>query len=269
MRKYLLLTGFFFFGTIFFFWTLYKNKDIEFVDAVVESVIEKTGVKSKFVAAKIERKAKEEIAKLESLKEETEKALVLPESKLDSAEAVALEKEKRIEETANKVKKELTDGLVTVGVKLEKLEKEEVKEKTETLAKPVEEVDEMLEGLIVAKQTNEKKSDSDKVINVKTFTAKANQNYVLKNEGSVSFIVENGFSHKGELFQADQVFFAKVNVFDGKAFFNVDQVDDIPVKFESYNKQDNSRGYSLDLFYKNPKGDRILAEGSTVVFSLQ
>ncbi len=267
MKKYFILFGVSFTLSIFIIIQLYKTKDIDFIDAIVENTVETLSIKSDFVAKKIERKEVEQI-----LKQEEERKLVVERiepkidlealkkdsiyqvRKTDSLQAISLEK-KTIDEFNKKMVASNKDKVIQLdtasGFNTQALKKEVVEE-------PVM-------AFNVMKKNSPTPTNQAEGLPTRFFKAKVHNTQQIQNDMDLTLRTDEEVIINGFAIPKNTIFKAKINMFSGRITAISDKVGSHKFITKNYD-QNNNVGIPILDRYKQ-KDALILVDGEVLSFS--
>lgn len=294
-NKYLITSSLGLVGSILIIITVYKNQDIDFVDNVVESFANTTGIKPKAV----QKKEQIKILKASIANKEIE-----PEPVPDIVEVIKTFKEKGTEispELQTAINEEIGDLAVNdeLPEEADNFDFEEQKQEETGLfglvenevTQPVKEnpADIQLSSNEIIKEEpaeiieEEKEeedpfglvsnSNGDDLFGSNTnnelpkslsyFDAKVIGSHRLNNNDILEFRLTNPLNVNGNRVKANTIFEGRISIFEDKSFFVVQLIDGKTVQAKNY--ENTEEGTPLSNFFKTRDGYRI-NDGTTVKF---
>lgn len=266
MKKYLIISLTSITLAIILITQLYKNTDIEFVDAIVENTTNALGINPEFVEQKVERKKEEEVKRTEALA----KPIVVPVEPTINPEAIALEK-KRIEDSiaqSELAKKKKLFNVQVDDAAVKKLRDEaklaEEKRKADSLMLASVPKKKPLFNAVVTEQATSSQNTTNPKLEF--FEAKVHGSQKFNDNQEVLFRTSKPVNIQGKTVPENFVFKAKANVFDGKVSFIIKSINDLQVNGENY--YNNNPGIPITSDLKLGP-DYVLSDGAVMRFGVK
>jgi hypothetical protein len=217
VKKYIILSSLFFSISIAIMINMYRTKEIVFIDAVVESVVASTGVKTKKMEEK-EKEVEKKIAEYEQGVDEENKVGPTTEIEIEEVvpEAVVSVTNEQFQEASETMEKELImangaqEGQVGKGV--------ESNEINESGSDPFSD--------LVFASSNESSDDGPEQT---SFVALAHNTQTVVHGGDLWFRTAEVFNLGGAFVEKNTVFVATAFILDGQVSISVKEIDGIAI----------------------------------------
>lgn len=276
-------------GTILLSVSVYKNTDIEFVDNVVSSISEKTGILSDVVKKKEEKKkivekieAEIEFASLNTSRITNDvntivKDIILS-NKSDEVN-INLDKDNLAPQIDNSVDKptKLTTSLMTGKKNKETSDKnlladkgsDELPEKKVESAEEKPEKKKSLLSSVIKSSSNSSSGTSISLDeNYRYVPVKVHGTQVLNHEGQIQFRLDEDVVVKNMNLVKNKVFTCKANVFGDKASFRSSRISVVNIEGSIYENRDQE-GINLSRLLKDKKNNYVLSDGMKILLRIK
>jgi len=253
MKKYLIISVCSIIGCFYIIFKVYENSDFELIDAIVENTVAGLGIKSEVVEKKIERKIEEK----RLIEEQKTLTFTPPEIETPQLEEVLepVVEEVKQEEQFN-MKKEVTKKPVVV---------EQIDSANFNMLAVVhdeEEDEEPAFNVIKASSTTSAEDPTP----TRFFQARVHNTQELINDELIWIRTDEAVTIAGTSLPKNTRFQARVNLFQGRVFLVVDNINGKPVRLSNY---DDYSKKGVPIIERYQKGDQVvLSDGEVMKFNV-